>query len=278
MEKLSDYPVVTIRDYSAFFNATPGLRATEIQNCLVFAHNLIFTDFTYDEFGIELEDWQLEKLNLLLTAGLNLIRTAHVNIYNMFRIYSTKITDSDPVYCPQFDRCVQGAINHLINNQINKHKKTNTMFVALQDGKERTRRMRNIEDMIGIKPYKIRAAIIFYLTEFAASALKNNQIVKYGELVGIIHRITRELEHEMVTRSGGEAVHSTEKSLANLYKGYLDYYQTYGEEEGFDWGKYADSDCIKNEFLKCAQTNQIQLPKRLLDLYELECLKQKNKI
>ena len=103
MEKLSDYPVVTIRDYGALFNATPGLRATEIQNCLVFAHNLIFTDFTYDEFGIELEDWQLEKLNLLLTAGLNLIRTAHANIYNMFRIYSTKITDSDPVYCPQFE-------------------------------------------------------------------------------------------------------------------------------------------------------------------------------
>lgn len=263
--------VITVHDFGSFFKEHQKLRLAGVNDYLVFAYNTIFMDNVYTEADIHLKDWQFEKINLLLSAGLKLIKK-HLPQDTQL-IIECELRGQIPCIM-HLDAYVQGAANNYINDLINKSTKQKCLSVAEQDEHDVNTRKRRIEQNFGAKLYKIKAAVVFYYTELLAIALGKNNIELYSLLLQRIMHIYSEIKDNLFRHNGGEKIHSTQKELQKLYRTFYPEYIKYGDEclNSFDWKGYANSDIIKQTFIENVKKHLVTIPESIIESYEIECL------
>ena len=267
--------VITVHDFGSFFNQHQELRLAGVNNRLVFVYNQIFMDNVYTEADIHLKDWQFEKINLLLSAGLKLIKK-HLPQDTQL-IIERELHGQIPCIM-HLDAHIQGAANNYINDLINKSTRQKRISVTEQDEHDVNTRKRRIEQNFGAKLYKIKAAVVFYYTELLAIALDKNNIKLYSLLLQHIIHICSEIENNLFRHNGGEKIHSTQKELQKLYRIFYPEYIKYGDKclNSFDWKGYADSSVVKQTFIENAKKHLVTIPESIIESYEIECLRKKN--
>lgn len=271
---------ITTRDFAALFKQHRELRSAGIGDYLVFAYNLIFNPIVQTVDEINLTDAQLEKVNLLLLAGENMInKKLSRETLRVLSSTTNNIKQSETSYIPYLDLIIQGAENAYLNDMINKAKGTQIHSITEQIGEDRTRRIKRVNKNFGTKTYKMKLALVFYLTELLVESIAKKDMNNYGYLIHHIHQICFNFEEEMPQHVGGNNTNSTEKSLKELYSRYYEEYTQYAEdfEPSFDWGDYVGSLYLKREFRKCARDGVLELPQSVIEGYETDCLRRKNR-